>query len=393
MVQRLSSLQRLHEKAERRKACPALTVPHAKMTASSVWCSPTLLLLLLFSPALWAAEISCRNEDGEAVDWFVLYKLPKHTKGGGTGLGLEYLYMDSLAQQWQLGRYLVNMTQGALGQTLGQLYKAYESKRNNTVYAIYNDEVPHSGSINGKRGHTKGFLLLDKSQGFWVIHSVPLFPPFPEDGYGYPASGESYGQTAICITFSYEQFIEIDQQMLSSNPEIYSCSLPDTFQADLPNLQKLCSGSRLPSGPLRRLSKLQSAHGEAFLHFAKSRSFVDDIYVAWVAQELKTDLLAESWQHSGQKLPSNCSLQYYVYNINLIGTPLNSTFHSILDHSKWSVSMKEEVQWTCIGDLNRAVEQAWRSGGFICTQNKHIYSAFRRLVINYESCNDASTWI
>lgn len=66
-----------------------------------------------------------------------------------------------------------------------------------------------------------------------------------------------------------------DQQMLSSNPEIYSCSLPDTFQADLPNLQKLCSGSRLPSGPLRRLSKLQSAHGEAFLHFAKSRSFVD----------------------------------------------------------------------------------------------------------------------
>lgn len=59
---------------------------------------------------------------------FVLYKLPKHTKGGGTGLGLEYLYMDSLAQQWQLGRYLVNMTQGALGQTLGQLYKAYESK-------------------------------------------------------------------------------------------------------------------------------------------------------------------------------------------------------------------------------------------------------------------------
>ncbi|XP_031456047.1 deoxyribonuclease-2-beta isoform X2 [Phasianus colchicus] len=341
-------------------ACPALTVPRTEMIASSAWCGPTLLLLL-FSPALWAAEISCRNEDGEAVDWFALYKLPKHTKGDGTGLGLEYLYMDSLAQQWQPGRYLVNMTQGALGQTLEQLYKAYESKRNNTVYAIYNDEVPHSGPISKKRGHTKGFLLLDKSQGFWVIHSVPLFPPFPEDGYGYPASGEFYGQTAMCITFMYEQFIEIDQQMLSSNPEIYSCSLPDTFQADLPNLQKLCAGSRLPSHPLRRLSKLQSARGEAFLHFAKSNSFVDDIYVAWVAQELKTDLLAESWQHSGQKLPSNCSLQYYVYNINLIGTPLNSTFPSIQDHSKWSVSMKDEVQWTCIGDLNRAVEQAWRS--------------------------------
>ncbi|XP_032048342.1 deoxyribonuclease-2-beta [Aythya fuligula] len=360
------------------------------MTVGSAWCSPAVLLLLS-SPSLWAAQISCRNEDGEAVDWFALYKLPKYTRGEDAGLGLQYLYMDALMQDWQLGKYLVNMTQGALGQTLGQLYEAYESKSNNTAYAIYNDEVPHSDSTSWKRGHTKGFLLLDKSQGFWVIHSVPLFPPFPEDGYGYPASGQSYGQTAICITFKYDQFTEIDQQMLSSNPQIYSCSLPSAFQADLPNLQKLCARSRLPSAPLHRLSKLQSARGEAFLHFVKSHSFVDDIYVAWVAQELKTDLLAESWQHSGQKLPSNCSLQYHVYNINLIGTPLNSTFHSIEDHSKWSVSKKNEDQWTCIGDLNRAVEQAWRSGGFMCTQNEHIYNAFRNLVIQYESCNDAST--
>lgn len=66
-----------------------------------------------------------------------------------------------------------------------------------------------------------------------------------------------------------------DQQMLSYNPGIYSCSIPSIFQADLPNLQKLCTGSRLPLVPLRHLSKLQSAHGEAFLHFAKSHLFID----------------------------------------------------------------------------------------------------------------------
>lgn len=43
-------------------------------------------------------------------------------------LGLEYLYMDALAPQWRLGKYLINMTQGALGQTLQQLYETYESK-------------------------------------------------------------------------------------------------------------------------------------------------------------------------------------------------------------------------------------------------------------------------
>ncbi|XP_051480870.1 deoxyribonuclease-2-beta isoform X2 [Apus apus] len=330
------------------------------MPTTSASCHPALLLLLSSTP-LWAAEISCRNEDGEAVDWFALYKLPKHVKGESPVLGLEYMYIDTLAPQWQLGKYLINMTEGALGQTLQQLYETYESERNSVAYAIYNDEVPQSESSAWKRGHTKGFLLLDKSQGFWVTHSVPLFPPVPEDGYGYPATGESYGQTAICITFKYDQFTEIDQQMLSYNPKIYSCSIPKTFQADLPNLQKLCAGSRLPSVPLRHLSKLQSAHGETFLNFAKSHLYIDDIYVAWVAQELKTDLLAESWQHSGQKLPSNCSLDYHVYNINLIETPLNSTFYSINDHSKWVASKENKDQWTCIGDLNRAAEQAWRS--------------------------------
>ncbi|RMC08532.1 hypothetical protein DUI87_14778 [Hirundo rustica rustica] len=272
------------------------------MPAGSAWCRPALLLLLSSVP-LRAAEISCRNEDGETVDWFALYKLPKHAKGQIPLLGLEYLYMDALAPQWQLGKYLINMTQGALGRTLQQLYETYKSKAsdfpflltNTTAYAIYNDETPVSDSKGSKHGHTKGFLFLDKSQGFWVIHSVPLFPPIPEDGYGYPSTGESFGQTAICITFKYDQFIEID------------------------------------------------------------------IYVAWMAQELKTDLLAESWQHSGKKLYSNCSLDYHVYNINIIGVPLNSTFRSINDHSKWAVSRKYEDQWTCVGDLNRAVEQAWRS--------------------------------
>ncbi|OWK64496.1 Deoxyribonuclease-2-beta [Lonchura striata] len=186
------------------------------MPAGSAWCYPALLLLLSPVP-LWAAELSCRNEHGEAVDWFALYKLPKHAKGQIPMLGLEYLYMDALAPQWQLGKYLINMTQGALGQTLQQLYETYESKRYTTAYAMYNDEIPESDSKGSKHGHTKGFLLLDKSQGFWVIHSVPLFPPIPEDGYGYPSTGESFGQTAICITFKYDQFTEIAVPSLTSS--------------------------------------------------------------------------------------------------------------------------------------------------------------------------------
>nr|XP_006120350.1 deoxyribonuclease-2-beta isoform X1 [Pelodiscus sinensis] len=355
------------------------------MSAGSLW-SCAFLLLLSSIGSLWPAEISCRNEDGDPVDWFLLYKLPKYIRKESPGTGLEYMYMDSLMQAWQLSKFLINMTQSALGQTLNQLYEAYKSKNDSTAYVIYNDDVPHSKHYSRKQGHAKGFLLLDKSQGFWGIHSIPLFPPFPEEGYRYPPTGKQNAQMAICVTFRFNQFAEIDKQLLCYNPNIYNCSIPDIFHSDLPNLQKLCVGSVLPLIPWRHLSKLQSAQGENFLHFAKSRFFVDDIYVAWMAQLLQTDLLAESWQHDGQKLPSNCSLQHHVYNINLIKTPWNSTFRSYYDHSKWCVSWRYEDQWTCIGDLNRAPQQAWRGGGFICTQNQYIYKAFRHMIFHYHNC-------
>lgn len=51
-----------------------------------------------------------------------------------------------------------------------------------------------------------GLLLWNKVQGFWLIHSIPQFPPTPEEGYGYPPTGRRNGQTGICITFKYNQY-------------------------------------------------------------------------------------------------------------------------------------------------------------------------------------------
>ncbi|MEE6494668.1 hypothetical protein FKM82_001832 [Ascaphus truei] len=184
---------------------------------------------------------------------------------------------------------------------------------------MYNDAPPGTKNFTTKRGHTKGILLFNKSQGFWLIHSVPHFPPFPEKGFGYPSTGRRYGQTAMCVTYRYDQFKEID------------------------------------------------------------------IYAAWMAQKLGTHLLAETWQPD---LPSNCSLQHHIYNIGRIALPTLTSFYSRYDHSKWCVSQVHEDLWACIGDLNRNPQQIWRSGGFICTQNKSIYKAFRNLISYYKPCTD-----
>ncbi|XP_060629815.2 deoxyribonuclease-2-beta isoform X2 [Anolis sagrei] len=339
------------------------------MTVRSLW--SLSLLLLGYNQPMWATDISCINQDGKPVDWYILYKFPKHMHYNTSGTGLEYMFMDSLTPDWKQSEYFINMTESALGQTLQQLYQTYKSKKNSTAYVIYNDGPPNKMNYSWTHGHSKGFLLLDQSQGFWVIHSIPEFPPFPEDGYGYPPSGKYNGQTVFCLSFQHNQFAEIE----------------------LFNLQRLCVGSKMPPVPWKqRLTKLQSSQGEMLFSFAKTHSDHEDIYAAWMAQTLQTDFLIESWQHKGHRLFSNCSLPYHVYNIKQIQTPWNSSFLSYYDHSKWCVSLKPEDQWTCIGDLNYAAQQAKRSGGFVCTQNQNIYKAFRSLVFSYYCCRTSCTY-
>ncbi|ELK06291.1 Deoxyribonuclease-2-beta [Pteropus alecto] len=302
----------------------------------------TLALLFLGLFGVPEATISCRSEEGEAVDWFTFYKLPKRQDKESRKTGLEYLYLDSTTRSWRRSKQLINTTKSVLGRTLEQLYEAYASK----------------------------------------------FPPIPEEGYDYPPTGRRNGQTGICVTFKYNQYEAIDSQLLVCNPKIYSCSIPSTFHQELVHMRKLCASSNSSEIPSRHLITLQSAQGQNFFHFAKSDSFLDDIFAAWMAQRLKTHLLAETWQRKRQELPSNCSLPYHVYNVKAIKISEHSYFSSYQDHAKWCISQKgTKNRWTCIGDLNRSPYQAFRSGGFICTQNQHIYQAFQRLVLYYENCN------
>ncbi|KAL6108031.1 dnase2b [Pungitius sinensis] len=328
--------------------------------------------------------ISCKNEAGEPVDWFIIYKLPRY-KIGEIGSGVDYMYLDSSVGSWQLSKFTINSSQGAIGNTLNQLYMGKAYKSNSSVYALYNDGPPILDYIKGY-GHTKGVLLFDRSQGFWLSHSIPHFPSFPERGYLYPSSGEVNGQTALCVTYPYDQFLLLEKQMVYLYPRFYNCSVPAAFMADLPQLAKLCEGAKPPLPSDKRVEQLFSLQGDKFVYFVKSEHFVDDIYTGWVAQALDADLLVESWQRQGHELPSNCSLPKHALNTKRIRIPGSVPFQSYDDHSKWCVSLSYEDQVTCLGDLNRAKAQMWRGGGLVCTFNPLIYKAFRQVVDWYIGC-------
>ncbi|KAM9849219.1 deoxyribonuclease-2-beta isoform 2-T2 [Aulostomus maculatus] len=295
------------------------------------------------------------------------------------------MYLDPSVESWQLSKFMINTSQGAIGNTLNQLYQGQAYKSNSSVYAFYNDAPPVLDYIK-EYGHTKGVLFFDHSQGFWLSHSIPHFPSFPEVGYVYPSSGKVNGQTALCVSYHYEQFLRIVHQMVYIFPRFYNCSVPSAFLAKLPLLAQLCEGSKPPAADDKKEEQIFSIQREMFISFVKSEHFVDDIYAGWVAQALDADLLVESWQKQSHALPSNCSLPKYVMNVMRIHLPGSVPFKSYYDHSKWCVSRAYKDQITCLGDLNRVRAQMWRGGGLVCSFNPVIYKAFREVVDWYIGC-------
>lgn len=229
-------------------------------------------------------------------------------------------------------------------------------------------------------------MLFDQFQGFWLSHTIPHFPSFPEKGYIYPDSGKVNGQTALCVTYSYKQFLPIVKQLTFMYPRVFNCSVPSAFLPDFALLSQICEDVKLPIDTDRRIEEIFSAKGEKFVNFAKSSLFVDDIYTGWVAQHLAVDLLVETWQSTGHALPSNCSLPQHTMNIRRIRLPTSALFLSQHDHSKWCVSRDHEAQLICLGDLNREKTQMWRGGGLTCSKHPVIYKAFIQLVDQYSDC-------
>ncbi|XP_061633321.1 deoxyribonuclease-2-alpha isoform X2 [Phyllopteryx taeniolatus] len=346
-----------------------------------------LLLLMSCLPHGGATSpISCYNDQGEATDWFYVYKLPKEH---GNVSGLTYLLMEAGGAGWAPGKGTVNDTAGALGSTLGQLYS--QEKSTEVAYVLYNDQDRPKWR-RGKGGHTKGAVLLDKRQGFWLLHSTPVFPPMRRaGGYSYPDSGVTYGQNFLCVTFPLERFHAIGEQLQINQPNVYDCDVPPSFAAAAPALAAVCDkgGARVPAA--NRSVALMSKGGARFVSFAKGAAFDDDLYHSWVAPALQSDLLVQFWIHSGGILPSDCTLGWKVLDITRLSPGGLAAYSNSKDHSKWAVSPLPAAAgggWLCVGDINRNEAEEKRGGGALCQRNAAVWKAYRAAALQYQPCGD-----
>lgn len=90
------------------------------------------------------AALSCLNEFGQSVDWFVIYKIPKlksSVKPFDSGRSYVYFTSDQAKDdEWQLSPNLIHQDSSLLARTLNQVYRNVR----NSTYIQYNDEPPLS---------------------------------------------------------------------------------------------------------------------------------------------------------------------------------------------------------------------------------------------------------
>lgn len=341
-------------------------------------------------------SISCKNEAGQDVDWFIVYKLPK-TKNSGNRLlqsGYSYAFITNEDNRdWTFSSKNISSGKSVFGNTLSPLYRKRQPKT--FSYLAYNDDPPGNKSHSSYLGHSKGLMASDQNAGFWLVHSVPNFPPFFNESYSYPETAAKYGQTALCVTFTIrDNANSIANQLLYIKPNFYELAISDDLLNKAPNFQ-LILDKKYPKKSFSSQLSLTSQRGQQFISFAKSGKFGNDLYSTLVAPGLQSNLLVETWRNgAGDVLDSNCTSRWKVQNIDDVKFEIESSnnrlseidWSYLSDHSKWVITESDSQPYTCIGDINRMRSQFKRGGGTLCLKYNNVWKRFMDAVRSIEGC-------
>ena len=366
-----------------------------------------MVLLLVTLVALVTAgqetKLGCRDQDGRLVDWYVIYKLPNKAdiKTSLLDGSTAYVYYSSREsnERWVMPHVGLDCPDSLPGRTLQPLYD--EPDRAGLIYAFYNDAMPN-GTTTATKGHTKGVVAFDGSSGFWMVHSVPQFPPPPSEVYSYPDTGKQLGQSFLCVTLPVKKLETVAKQLYFNEPSLYAIKLPSSLKSTYPTMAKVIAGqhsSVKPKHSIVPLHNTKDVGGIRITSFARTSGSSEDLYHGLVARHLKISLGIQTRLGpvtNSDRLPSDCSDDgRKVYNIKKIQIKAQYScgsvmfnFDNTVDNSKMAQSAISAQPWVCIGDIDRVSSQTKRGGGTVCLKSTELWTIYRRLVPNgaFEMC-------
>eukprot|EP00742_Colponemidia_sp_Colp-10_P001408 GILJ01001516.1.p1 GENE.GILJ01001516.1~~GILJ01001516.1.p1 ORF type:complete len:379 (+),score=48.96 GILJ01001516.1:49-1185(+) len=331
------------------------------------------------------ADLGCLDASGKPVDWWFLYKLPRDSGSKSTypvasGVAFAYFYESSSA---------LSYSKVGLDDASSPLTKTMKQLNTKNAWLFYNDE--NADSDSSSYAHSKGVLALDKSQGFWLMHSMPSFPlPMSQtDGViVIPDEGKKYGQVFFCTTYDVENIASIASGILINHPNVYDSNIPSTLSKLVPSWLELVGKKTVKTNT--HVQDVKTVGQMKLTHFAKSARSSLNLYEEVIQPKLKVNLQAVTW---GRPLmPSWCKPTYQFDSINVLKLAFSdvTSFTTGSDHSKWAVSTTGGT-WVCVADTNRMTSQTKRGGGALCTQHKALHKALTALITDVEECTKSES--
>ena len=239
------------------------------------------------------------------------------------------------------------------------------------------------------------------NNGFWITHSIPLFPLGPKQSNEYIGLGSNaftYAQDALCLSVSADTINNIASKFLLNRPQIYDykiiTDIDDKYKYE--NIKRLVDGEYSKEKICDSIY-LETQEGTKFTLYAKSAEWNNDLYSECVTPSIEDTIWVETWIR-GSAIGPNCPPSKYntldIKYLNFIVDNISNNIYSsnswseTQDHSKWAIT--ENKNFICMGDINRMTTQYSRGGGTACFEDEKLHSVFKKATTQTNECNKES---
>ena len=339
-----------------------------------------IIFFILFFQ-IYSTDKVCRNPKGAEVDWYVIFFMPTSASSDGQ---IHYAYFDNTLNT--LNYYLYEESSFPPTKITSYVTSSSTSDFN---YFFWNDDLTvkdgDSKSASSTRAHAKGSLVYDKSNGAFLLHSLPRFPTRTSTNEiltELPSNAGVYGQHFLCITVTKDTSEKIAELLNYINVSNNASVKKDNVNSSANQWITALINNKFDSNyPKELQTTIKSKAGVDFNFISKNYLNTVTPYDTTVRSIYKDDFYVRTWTKPSLA-PAICE-EYSIFNVE------NVQFGSYgyakgKEHSKWAISVFKYIN--CFGDLNHCESQANRGGNIVCFQNEKLHNIMKDAVNGIDTC-------
>ncbi|KRZ82554.1 Deoxyribonuclease-2-alpha, partial [Trichinella sp. T8] len=201
-----------------------------------------ILILLKTSTAQVA---TCKNDRGEDIDWFFVYKPPNVLN--------SKIIQSGPNPVWDASAQAIDQ---AVGHSIFRTMESFIQDQQNIKVLAYSDDPPNFASRKEK-SKAKGVLLIDHTRidaAAWFVHTVPKFLAY-RGPYSWPASENAKGHMFLCVSFTEAHLNSVAKAIRYQEPFIYANNLSPELLTQHNELSNLATGVQIQVPPFLEHAK------------------------------------------------------------------------------------------------------------------------------------------